>query len=236
MSFEAHAVEGLVRRSVELADEWLTLVERRAPSGTLSHMLHMTRVLQHVARFVADETYPLTEQAEVVEPLRRFAALRRHSDAGPAQLLRDFDMMAEVLDHAATELLASYEGAVRADEVARVTTRLQRVPLLLGTIAIDAFWRDDALYGVAERLQKYTNAVTDELKRPLDAAAVTAQLLEYADSNARSAEAKRLTVLIQQNLARAEAVLQSMRLTALTPHENGAKAEDNGTRVAAAET
>ena len=224
MTYEEHVVDGLTRRRHELATEWLSVVEPQLASHVWLAQ-DMTGVVQHIARFVADESYPLTKQEDAGEALWRFAALRRDGGGSPAHLLRDFDALACVLDGAATLLLQSYEHPVRADEVARVTARLQRAPLLLGTIAIDAYWRDDGLAEVPLRFQQFADAVTQELKRPLDAAAVTAQLLEYAEGDMRSsAEARRLAVLIQRNLARAETALQHVRHSALALDGDGTAA------------
>ena len=223
MNFEVHAAAGLARRSMELAVEWLNAIERQTPaSRPLMQAEDMTGVLQHVAAFVADESYPLTQQPDVAAPLRHYATVRREDGYGPAQLLHDMDVLAGMLDRTAVDMMQTCEVAMHPHEVARVTVRLQRASLFLGTVAVDAFWRAESLQGVPTRLRQFADAVAFELNTPLNAAAVTAQLLEYAGADMRSSEARRLAVLIQRNVARAEAVLQSIRECALAPRDSNA--------------
>ena len=102
MNFEVHAAAALARRSSQLADEWLSAIERQTPATRpLMQPRDMTRVLQHAASYAGDEDYPLTDQPDVAETLRRYAAVRREDGDGPAQLLRDFDVLAGMLERTA---------------------------------------------------------------------------------------------------------------------------------------
>jgi signal transduction histidine kinase len=225
LSFELYAADRLAESSVELASAWVSLVARNGGDGRdVFDLQHASRaaveVLREFATFVRDEDGAAFRAspavAEAVDVLLR---ARRDEPGSPAAFLPELELLGEVLDDACVTWIRSYpDGPPKADAVVRVAGRLNRAPIMLTELALarsngtGADGNGDMLVQV----QQFADMLSHELNTPLNAASVTAQLLEYTDDALRSPEARRLVTLIRRNLARADAIMRDVRTAALS--------------------
>jgi signal transduction histidine kinase len=223
VTFEGHAADQLARESQELARNWAKRVarqwsQRQRRAMTFQLAGHMPEILRRVAEFVRDdESYSISGDATVVAALGTIARLRRGEGSSPAELMREFDLLAQVLDGACLEWLRTYPTTPEPASVVRVVGRVNRVPLLMGQISMEAYWAEEApeKRPVSRDAQEFADMLAHELNTPLNAASMTAQLLEYAEG--ASTEARRLALVIRRQLDRAYAIMRDVRAASLMP-------------------
>jgi signal transduction histidine kinase len=224
LSFEQFAANQLSNSCAQVTDDWAERVaQTSSDAGKRAHVLQragtMPDVLRRVAEFLGDEDTELLRNDEGVrQALSTFVRMRRECGCGPALLLREMDVLAEVLDGACLQWLREYpHGPPTPDSVVRVAGRLNRAPIILGEIGVEEYWQEEQSEerDVATQVRDFADRLTHELKTPLNAAGMTAQLLEYTDGALRSSESKRLISLIRRNLDRADSLLQDVRVTSL---------------------
>lgn len=217
MTFTEWSAHQLAETAAELTQEWSRLITAESGESRGLTSLHlagcMPTVMQSVGRFVADDGFPLAEDADVTDSLTSMAILRQRRGESPEQVIRDFELLARVLDGACLRWLEEYPDEVSPSEAVVVAGRLNRAPILLAAVALQTYWQEEEaeVAVAATRVREYADAVARELNTPLNAASITAQLLEYAQGGVRSAEAHRLATLIRRNLERADRVLRSLR-------------------------
>jgi signal transduction histidine kinase len=223
LTLEAHAADQLVRESHELSRSWAKCVARELSPAQLQAMTfqvagQMPEILRGIADFVRDdERYAITDDEAVVTALVTLARMRRSEGSSPAEVIGELDVLARLLDGACLEWLRSYPATPEPAAVVRVTGRLNRAPILMGQIMMQALWEDgqqgDGERHVAREVQEFADMLAHELNTPLNAASMTAQLLEYADTGTQ--EARRLALLIRRQLERVNAVMRDVRAASL---------------------
>jgi signal transduction histidine kinase len=225
MTFEAHAAARLVLDSGDLTEAWARRVAdaaggREHGAQQLHFAAHMPAVLREVANFVVDDDYRLTEQPVVSEALGTLARLRRTAGRTPAGLMQEFDLLAQVLDGACLEWLASLQDPPPPDAVVRVSGRLNRAPILMGAVTMDAYWQEEdaELQRSTQRVREFADHLAHELNTPLNAASLAAQMLEQGNG-AQAGEVKRHAALVRRNIDRAIAVLRNVRSASLSIEE-----------------
>jgi signal transduction histidine kinase len=220
LSFERYAANQLSDSCAQVTAEWAERVAQNGSEGAgRAHALQragmMPDVMRRVAEFLCDvDTGALRHDEGVRHALGTFVRLRREQGSGPATLLQEMDVLAEILDGACLRWIDEYpNGTPAPDSVVRVAGRLNRAPIILGEIGVEEYWQEEQLErrDVTTQLREFADRLSHELKTPLNAAGMTAQLLEYTDGALRSSESKRLVTLIRRNLTHAERLLQDVR-------------------------
>jgi len=219
-SFAAHAAERLTAECAEISDAWLSRLPgetaRAAPDLPALMMAATPELIRSVARFVVDDDYPIEQSDDTRDAVFMLARCYRAGGLEPGALLRELDSLAAVLDGACLRWVAAFNGGVKTDAAVRVSGRLNRAPLILGQLGVSMYWEEElAAREVPEhQVRSFADTLAHELKTPLNAAALTAQLLELADAS-RQEEVRRLGTLIRRNLERADAVLSNVRSMSL---------------------
>jgi signal transduction histidine kinase len=209
--FEAWAAARLEQSCADLARRWIISDSHADPAIEAA-----ARLLRRTADFVRDDDAVELLNVGVVA---RDMSVLGHMPAGhgTAEMLQLMERLARVLDAACLEWIDDFAGSAAPESVLRVAGRLNRAPLLLAEVGLHS--SNGGADAGKVKLRQFADMVSHELNTPLNAAVVTAQLLEYTDGAMRSPEARRLVTLIRRNLARADAVLRDVRTAALTPEE-----------------
>jgi signal transduction histidine kinase len=222
-TFETYAAERLQATAPELAAAWLGRVSQQrdgdgAGEGRVG-LQAAAELLSRAGDFVCtDDAEALRRDPQVSRAAAALVRERTREIGSHAQLLAELDVLAQLLDAACLEWLGSYPGEAPQDAVVRVTGRLNRAPILLGEIGMGA---TDGMQGAGDaatlnEVRRFADLLSHELNTPLNAAVVTAQLLEFTDDVVTSPEARRLVSLIRRNLARADAIMRDVRSVALS--------------------
>lgn len=220
ISFEAHASAQLLQQREELVRRWVERISSelrlrpRSALPTTDLFDAIPGVLGHVAGFLtAACDGMLTRTPEVIEPLRTLTRLRRSQGYDLQELICELDLLAQVLDEACLEWIRSFPATPPPASVVRVAGRANRAPILMAEICVGAF-RDQETRercADAERVREFVDTLAHELKTSLGAAEGAALLLENDEVVGTAQERRRLAGLVQRNLRRARATIDSVR-------------------------
>jgi signal transduction histidine kinase len=221
--FEAFAASRLEEQCSDLTQRWIERIaaERGGTAmqaiPTLHLVAHIPEVLRQVAVFLrSDDERSLTNDATVVGTLGALGRLRRNQNSGAGELLDEFELLAQILDGACLEWLESAAEPPPNDAVVRVAGRLNRAPIVMGRICMDAYLDEAGPDGQrtprasVAAPEEFADQVVHELNSSLNAACITVQLLEKRDEVRRSPVAADLAATVRRNLWHAAVVLRDV--------------------------
>lgn len=161
---------------------------------------------------IAPDAEKLTAELLVTEDLRNVARLRRRQGYDMQEIIREFDVLAAILDGAALHWLDQYPGTPDPRSVGIVFGRLNRVPLLMGEIAVGTYQEEeaDSRSAAAGQLAGFAETLTHQLKTPLGAAEGAALLLEDEEITSDPTKRRRFVALIRRNLSRARTAVEDV--------------------------
>jgi signal transduction histidine kinase len=141
--FEQYAAQRLSQDRDEITRVWVETLSsqlRVDPERVLPHQGLLDDIpvlLGKAAEFLlAPEPQKLTGELLVVEEMRSIAHLRASQGWEMAEVVREFDELAQILDGVALRWIDDYPGTPDPKSVGRVFGRLNRVPLLMGQILV----------------------------------------------------------------------------------------------------
>jgi hypothetical protein len=219
LAFERFVADRLEEQRGAVVRSWTDRIcglepasRRGAPAGDLPESMPV--VLQRAAEFLrTGDEHALTSDLAATEPLRDLAR-RRHGDGRePEELIRDFDLLAQVLDGACQEWLGAYPVAPPPEAIVRVTGRLSRAPMLMGEISIAAYREAIAAerHETGRLVRELAEAMIGELHAPLRATEGLVRLLDGDAGEPGAAERRGLAELIRGSLQRMRSELGDTR-------------------------
>ena len=188
--------EELVRRWVETIADQLNLPDDKVlPAEDLLN--HMPRVLENVAAFVADPGNATFEKL-VVRDLGDLAELRRSQGFELGELLREFQLLADLLRRSVQEVAGRYDGPVEPAEVVSVVGRLLDAIHSFGSVTARTYgaWRDRYESEREAILETYGQVISHELSNRLGAAETAVQLLLSPSMDIDAEKQRRLLDLV----------------------------------------
>lgn len=206
--FSAFLGARLAHRRVALAQDWVRVLSDRLPveardvfpSDDLLN--HIPDILGRIAEFVADPEVELLE-AMVIDDLARLAELRRSQGFGIQELLREYQILASLLQEECETAAGEFEGAVQVVEVVRAIGRLKEATSLLSSVTARSFeqWAGRYARERRELLETYGQILSHELGNRLGAAETAAKLLRL-HGELPAEKASRLIDLILESVGR----------------------------------
>jgi signal transduction histidine kinase len=180
------------------------------PGDTL--LDHIPALMEQIAEYVrAPEDAEIGANAGVIAKAQELGLLRYEQHASVHQLLREYDILAGILEAFAadqTERLTSEPG-----ECLAVMRRIGRAVRTLMQTTVDTFLGEytDTIARQTEALESFNSMVSHELRNPLSAAQYAAELLVRADAAHESEAYRRLPALIRRNVQKANDLLLDLR-------------------------
>jgi hypothetical protein len=179
VSFEQFCADRLIRDREQITRDWvyslssqLGIRPRRVlPENDLLDSI--PPVLGRAAEFlVAPDEEKITAQKIITDQMREVARLRRRQGYDVQEIIREFDVLAELLDGAALHWIDEYDGVPDPKAVGRVFGRLNRAPLLMGAITVGVYREEEmeSRHTTARQLRHFTETLMHQLKTPLGAA------------------------------------------------------------------
>jgi len=178
----------LQRSHYDLATRWLerlvTLlpVDPQAVFSTQQLLDHIPSLIEEIGKYVAapaDED--IAAKAVVVGKARELGQLRHQQQASLHQVLREYDLLAEILEHFVIEETRMFAGSVSAVDALDVSRRVHRAVRVLMQITAGTFIAQytDTITEQATRLDRFNRAVSHELRNVMGTVHFGAQLLEH---------------------------------------------------------
>jgi len=218
-----------VRRSrVEICRRWLDQltdllpVEQRQifPSSTL--LDHIPVLVVEIADYIeAPPENEVTMSSRVTAKATELGLLRHAQDASVHQILREYDLLATTLEKTVAEIAPQYGGDVSTLETVRTMRRVSRSVRVLMQTTVDTFLAkyDETIDEQRARLRDFNQALSHQLRNPMNALRLAAGLLDPND-DAHSPEQRRVVELVQSGVTRTQRVLEELERLSGTRGEN----------------
>jgi signal transduction histidine kinase len=175
----------IAARKEALAGRWVEILEGQLradardifPSDDLLN--HIPEILNRIAEFVADPDAALLE-ALVVEDLARLAELRRRQGFGVAELLREYQVLADTLQTESEAAASDYQGPDDLRAVVAAIGRLKDATHLMSVVTARSFrlWQGRYERERQDLLETYGRVLGHELGNRLGAAETAIRLLQ----------------------------------------------------------
>jgi signal transduction histidine kinase len=206
--------DALCRRWLERLDA-LRPLEVREVRPTECLVEHVPAILAAIAgnlRIATSER--LSGGSGVIDNAQQLGNLRYEQDASVHQILREYDLLADVLaDFVASETQAIVPQP-SAGECLDVARRVDASLRMLTRTTLDTFVDRyaETIESQKGRLESFNRMVGHELRNPLNAVQLAAALLESADAPL-AGQAAKVTGIIDRSVQRAKSVLDGLERT-----------------------
>ena len=218
----------------ELSLRWLERLVALLPVDanavfTSSELLdHIPRLIEEIGKYVADPNVAdIAANTVVTEHARELGQLRHRQQASVHQVLREYDLLGEVLEQCLDERTRALSTLPPPHECLDACHRIGRAVRVLMQTTVATFLSayTDTITEQAVRIEQFNRAVSHELRNVLDTTQFSAALL--ADGSASDATNRdRIVAILRRNTDRALQILRTLEklprsgiLTADTPTE-----------------
>lgn len=204
------------RAHYDLATLWLdrlmALLPVDAQSIFSSHQLldHIPGLIQEIGKYVAapaDED--IAAKSIVIDKARELGQLRHRQQASLHQVLREYDLLGEILEQFAIDETRAHAGGATAVESLEIARRLNRAVRVLMQITAGTFIAQytDTITEQSTRLDRFNRSVSHELRNVLGGLQFGAALL---DEKGLGAERRAQVVAnVKRNAERAIRIIRS---------------------------
>jgi signal transduction histidine kinase len=210
MSHDSHA----------LASDWLArldsvlVVDVTAIFPTAQLLDHVPLLVQHIADYLrAPADLDIAANTQVIEKAQELGQLRHNQRASVHQILREYDILAEILEQfIATESTALDPDIASPLDALGIMQRLGHAIRTLMQTTVDTFIVEyTATIGQQrEKLESFNRMVTHELRNPLSTLRFATDLLTKAEVIRDEEAHRRVARLIQRNVQRTTELVRSL--------------------------
>jgi signal transduction histidine kinase len=222
---------GIVSQRVEaerqaLAGDWLQRLNELLtvdandvfPSDQLlDHIPTLIREIAAYLRAPADEE--IAANTVVIEKARELGRLRHAQRASVHQLLREYEILAEILEAFVVDETKRLGLRPSTEECFELLRRLTRASRALMRTTVDTFVSEymTAIEDRNERIKAFNQMASHELRSPIGTLLFAAAALERTDIRADPARTEKITATIKTNAQRLSWLVQNLqRVTRLT--------------------
>ena len=224
----------LQERQRELSLQWLERLVALLPVDanavfTSNELLdHIPRLIEEIGKYVAaPEVADIAANTVVTEHARELGQLRHRQQASVHQVLREYDLLGEVLERCLDECTSALPTTPAAHECLEASRRVGRAVRVLMQTTVATFLSEytDTITAQAARIEQFNRAVSHELRNVLGTTLFSAALLTNgAVSDATNRD--RILATFRRNTERAMQILRTLEklprsgiLTADSPTE-----------------
>ena len=212
--------ERMYHESHALASDWLArldsilVVDVNAIFPTTQLLDHVPLLVQHIADYLrAPADLEIAANTQVIEKAQELGQLRHDQRASVHQILREYDILAEIL-----EAFVSTESAAIDPDVASpldalgIMQRLGHAIRTLMQTTVDTFIVEytGTIGQQREKLESFNRMVTHELRNPLGTLRFATDLLTRAEIMRDEEAHTRVSRLIQRNVQRTTELVRSL--------------------------
>ena len=202
----------------ELAERWLERlvalvpVEPNSVFSTALLLDHIPSLIAEIGKYVsapADED--IAAKTIVIDKARELGELRHRQQASVHQVLREYDLLAEVIEEFLIEKSRTLARAPQPIECLEVARRVGRAVRVLMQITAVKFVSEymETITDQAQRLDRFNRAISHELRNVLGTLQFGAALFENGAATENHAELKRLGPIVGRNVERAVKIIRS---------------------------
>jgi signal transduction histidine kinase len=174
---------------------------------------HIPAVVGEIAGYiVAPEAEEIAANTAVIDTARQLGLLRYEQRASLHQLLREYELLAEVLEAFIAEE-SSQLGQPQTHQVLRVTRRIGRAVRALMRVTVETFVTEytKTLSDQQRRLESFRNMVSHELRNPIGALMFGARLLASPERQTDAVRTARALDAIERNAERLVVLINNLQ-------------------------
>ena len=233
-SYCAYVGNALQERQRELSLRWLEQLVALLPVDanavfTSNELLdHVPRLIEEIGKYVAaPEVADIAANTVVTEQARELGQLRHRQQASVHQVLREYDLLGEVLEKFLDECTSALSATPAANECLEACRRIGRAVRVLMQTTVATFLSEytDTITAQAARIEQFNRAVSHELRNVLGTTLFSAALLTNGAVSDES-HRERILATFRRNTERAMQILRTLEklprsgiLTADSPTE-----------------
>jgi signal transduction histidine kinase len=227
-----HLASRLAADHTALAQTWLERldhlldVEKRDVFPTPQLLDHIPELLDEIARYLsAPEDQEIAANTAVMAKATELGLLRFDQRASVHQVLREYQILSEILEAFFTREVAELGETVSALAALQVLSRAQQAVRVLQQKTVDAFITryTETISRQTAQLRNFSRLVSHEIRQPLGVLQVVARLLPPQETDS---ENLRLAETLERNVSRLGEVAGKLeRLSRLTRRPDNAPNE-----------
>src|SRR5262249_16108383 len=189
----ADLLSGRIRDAQQdLAARWLRRLEDLVPAEARSIfpsqdlLDHMPIVINEIARLLSGPDEAIAANTFVTTKARELGRLRHQQDASAHQLLREYELLRNILFTFVLEDTERLSLNPSATEVIRFMKRIDHAIGMLTMVTVDTFIQayTDRIDDQTRRLEGFHRMVSHELRQPLGVLLAASRVLRIADITA----------------------------------------------------
>jgi signal transduction histidine kinase len=220
----------------DLAARWLHRLEDLVPAEARSIfpsqdlLDHIPVVISEIARFLAAPDDDIAANTFVTTKARDLGRLRHQQAASAHQLLREYELLRNILFTFVLEETERLALTPSASEVIRFMKRIDHAIGILTTVTVDTFIQayTDRIDDQTRRLEGFHRMVSHELRQPLGVLLAASRVLRIADITADPQQSDRAVTAIEKNAVKLTDLIETITRLAQTrvaagPSEPGAQ-------------
>jgi len=218
-------VGGRIRSLADsLVERWIEWVRSRVENPLVETLPeralrnHIPPVLDSLGRYVADPSFAV--RSEMIGHLRLHAQMRRDQGYRVKDLLDEFDGLAHLVDSMMQREVARVVSPDRIAEALTVFARLNAGLRSISFVTVSVFDRNEAARReeMAEKLSDFAEAISHELRSPLQSAKLIAAVMLQDSQRAaeKDSNLRQRAEVIQSAMNRIEGLLDDVDLLART--------------------
>ena len=222
-TFDAFAATIAARIDAEryaLAARWLDRLVALIPVGpndvfpSETLLDHIPKLIEQIAKFLAAPENEIASDTFVVAEARALGELRHQQQASVHQLLREYELLRNILGTFVGEEARRLRLDPDYEQVLLALQRIDRAVALLTQTTVNTFVEryTATIEEQTRQLKAFNQMVSHELRQPLAALQMASTLLRRTEGDADEERARRLVTAVERNVTRlAELVRRSPR-------------------------
>jgi signal transduction histidine kinase len=221
----ADVLSGRIRDAQEhLAARWLHRLEDFVPAEVRSIfpsqdlLDHIPVVISEIARFLSASDEDIAANTFVTSKARELGRLRHQQGASAHQLLREYELLRNILFTFVLEETERSSLTPPASEVIRFIKRIDHAIGILTTVTVDTFIQayTDRIDDQTRRLEGFHRMVSHELRQPLGVLLAASRVLRIADITADPRQSDRAVTAIEKNATKLTELIETITRLAQT--------------------
>jgi signal transduction histidine kinase len=206
-----------------LSRRWLDRLKDLLPVGagdvfpSDSLLDHIPALLHQIGAYVrAPEQEEIAANSLVIEKARELGLLRHAQRASVHQLLREYDLLARILETFIIEEVAGLAPSPSQEDCMVALARVNRAVRMLMQTTVDTFVSEymATIAAQTERLADFNRMVSHELRNPLSTLQYAIEMMKAGGSPGEQL-GNRLTVVAERNVSRMIELIRKLEERAL---------------------
>jgi signal transduction histidine kinase len=202
----------------DLAARWLARLQDLIPVEpdsifpSADLLDHIPALVREIAKFLAAPEDDIAANTLVLTKARELGVLRHRQGASAHQLLREYDLLRNILHTFVLEETERLGLLPSASEVIRLIKRIDHATNILTTVTVDTFIQtySDTIDDQTRRLESFNRMVSHELRQPLGVLHMAVRVLRIADSAADHEQHDKALTAIERNLVKLTELVETI--------------------------